>query len=83
MKTAIREQLEREESVERELQEDKDRWQRYVETGAVITNAAMMHDRHALAPLGFESRVNWRSAAGILGHFRALAEHGQRGLSKA
>jgi predicted transcriptional regulator len=49
MKTAIREYLEREERVERERQEDEERWRRYVKTGAFVANADMMQWLDGLA----------------------------------
>ena len=42
MKTAIREYLEREEHWEREREEDEERWQRYLQTGAFFTYADTM-----------------------------------------
>lgn len=49
MKTAIREYLEREERWEREREEDEERWQHYVETGAFIAHADMMQWLEGLA----------------------------------
>jgi len=49
MKAAIREYLDREETLEREKQADRERWDRYVRTGAFIDNDSMMNWLDGLA----------------------------------
>lgn len=75
MKTAIREYLEREERIERERQEDAQRWERWVETGAHIDHDSMTTWLDGLAAQA--------ERAAIVSHEEGSSEHIKASASDA